>query len=54
MMNNATFARMLRGGVVMRLIYSFRIDKNDKVYSELETISKVSKNLYERDGKPQK
>ena len=37
---------MLRGGVVMRLIYSFRIDKNDKVYSELETMSKVSKDLY--------
>ena len=30
----------------MRLIYSFRIDKNDKVYSELETMSKVSKDLY--------
>jgi len=30
----------------MRLIYSFRIDKNDKVYSELETMSRVSKDLY--------
>jgi len=30
----------------MRLIYSFRIDKNDKVYSELEAMSKVSKDLY--------
>ena len=30
----------------MRLVYSFRIDKNDKVYPSLEKMSRISKDLY--------
>lgn len=39
-------SRTDRGGVNMRLVYSFRIDKNDSVYSSLERMTKVSKELY--------